>query len=144
MQIHTGEKPICGNNLHICVYGCELKKEMSPIAHFVYILKMSVINARLARRFLKSICETHINFTQFFQHVGHVWLLFTSKNAVRVKYKRRRYVFVGFNRTHLIVLTISVIAAGQLNVTADYRCRYTLSVLSMISYQNNHGFNCAK
>ena len=118
MQIHTGEKHICGNNLHICVYGCELKKEMSPIAHCVYILKMSVINACLARRFLKSICKTHINFRQFLQHVGHVLLLFTSKNDVRVKYKRRRYVFVGFNRTHLIMLTINVIAAGQLNVNS--------------------------
>ena len=112
--MHNGEKPIFGNNLHICVYGCELKKEMSPIAHCVYILKMSVINACLVRRFLKSICETHINFTQFLQHVGHVWLLFTSKNAVKLKYKRRRYVFMGFNLTHLIMLTISVIAAGQL------------------------------
>ena len=118
MQIHNGEKPICGNNLHICVYGCELKKEMSPIAHCVYILKMSVINTCLARRFLKSICETHINFTLFLQHVGHVWLLFTSKNAVKLKCKRRRYVFVGFNRTLLIMLTISVIAAGQLNVNS--------------------------
>ena len=79
---------------------------------------MSVINACLARRFLKSICETHINFTQFLQHVGHIWLLFTSKNAVKLKYKRRRYVFVGLNRTHLIMLTISVIAEGQLNVTS--------------------------
>ena len=39
MQLHTGEKPVCGNNLHICVYGYEIKKEMSPIAHCVYILK---------------------------------------------------------------------------------------------------------
>ena len=30
----------------------------------------------------------------------------------------RRYVFVGFNRTHLIMLTISVITAGQLNVNS--------------------------
>ena len=44
---------------------------------------MYVINACLARHFLKSICETYINFTQFLQHVGHVWLLFTSKNAVK-------------------------------------------------------------
>ena len=115
MQIHAGEKPICGNNLHICVYGCELKKEMS---HCVYILKMSAINACLARRFLKSICETHINFTQFLKRVGHFRLLFTSKNTVKLKYKGHRYVFVGFNRTHLIMLTISVIAAGQLNVNS--------------------------
>ena len=58
MQIHTGEESICGNNLHICVYGYEVKKKMSPIAHCVYILKISVINACLARRFLKSTCET--------------------------------------------------------------------------------------
>ena len=38
MQIPIGQKPICGNNLHICVYGCEIK-EMSQIAHYVYILK---------------------------------------------------------------------------------------------------------
>ena len=79
---------------------------------------MSVINACLGLYFLKSVWETLINFTQFLQHVGNIWLLFTSKNAVKLKYKRRRYVFVGFNRTHLIMLTISVIAAGQLNVNS--------------------------
>ena len=62
-----------------------------------------------------SLFVKHISTSQ---HVGHVWLLFTSKNAVKLKYKRRRYVFVGFNRTHLIMLTISVIAAGQLNVNS--------------------------
>ena len=78
MQIHTGEKPICGNNLHIFVYECELKKEMSPITHCVYVL-----------------------------------------NSVRsLKLQRHHYVFVGFNRTHLIMLTISVITAGQLNVNS--------------------------
>ena len=30
----------------------------------------------------------------------------------------RRYVFSCFNRTHLIMLTISVITAGQLNVNS--------------------------
>ena len=79
----TGEKPICGNNLHICVYGCEIKKEMSPITHCVYILKkcpwsMPVLHAVSSSLFVKLI-----NFTQFLQHVCHVWLLFTWKNAVK-------------------------------------------------------------
>ena len=60
------------------------------------------------------------------------------------KLRRRCYVLVGFNRGHLIVLIISVTTVGQLNVKADYRCRYTSSVLSLISYQNSYGFNCAK
>ena len=43
----------------------------------------------------------------------------TPLNSVRsLKLQRRRYVFVGFNRTHLIMLTISVIKAGQLNVNS--------------------------
>ena len=40
----------------------------------------------------------------------------TPLNSVRsLKLQRLRYVFVGFNRTHLIMLTISVITAGQLS-----------------------------
>ena len=51
-------------------------------------------------------------------------------NSVQsLKLQRRHYVPVGFNHTHLIVLTISIITAGQLK--ADYRCRYSLSVLSV-------------
>ena len=60
------------------------------------------------------------------------------------KLRRRRYGLVGFNRRHLIVLTVSVTTAGQLNVKADYQCHYASSVLSLISYQNSYGFNCAK
>ena len=49
-------------------------------------------------------------------------LLFTSKNAVNpcylLKLHMHRYVPMGFIRTHLIVLTISVIIAGQLNVNS--------------------------
>ena len=39
---------------------------------------MPVLHAVFSSLFVK-----HINFTQFLQHVGHVWLLFTAKNAVK-------------------------------------------------------------
>ena len=40
-------------------------------------------------------------------------------NSVQsLKLQRRLYVFMGFNRTYLIMLTISLITAGQLNVNS--------------------------
>ena len=43
----------------------------------------------------------------------------TPLNRVQsLKLQMRRYVPMGFIRTHLIVLTISVITAGQLNVNS--------------------------
>ena len=84
---------------------------------------------------------TLISLTQFLQHVGNVCCLHqrTPLNSVQsLKLQMRLYVPMGFNRTHLIVLTISVITAGQFNViAADCRCRYALSVLSVISCQNS-------
>ena len=64
---------------------------------------------------------TLINFTQFLQHVSYVCCIHqrTQLNRVQsLKLQMRRYVHVpmGFIRTHLIVLTISAITAGQLNV----------------------------
>ena len=85
-------------------------------------LKMSVINACFACYFLKSICETLLSTSHSFCSTFFVlWLLFTSKNTIKLlslKLQSRCYVFMGFNRTHLIMLTISVITAGQLNVNS--------------------------
>ena len=64
---------------------------------------------------------TLINLTQFLQHIGYVCCLHqrTPLNRVQsLKLQMRRYVPMGFIRTHLIVLTISVITAGQLNVNS--------------------------
>ena len=64
---------------------------------------------------------TLINLTQFLQHVGYVYCLHqrTSLNRIQsLELQMRRYVLMGFIRTHLIVLTISVITAGQLNVNS--------------------------
>ena len=152
MQIPTGEKPICGNNLHNCVYGCEIK-EMSPIYIWknvcdqclscmsfpqVYLWNTlinftrerggSVVECRTPEREVRGSRPTaavlcpwarHFtprkywlitqeamapsrydwkivdwdvkpqhnqptNFTKFLQHVSHVWLLFTSKNDVKL------------------------------------------------------------
>ena len=64
---------------------------------------------------------TLINLTQFLQHVGYVCCLHqrTPLNRVQsLKLQMRRYVPIGFIRTHLIVLKFSVITAGQLNVNS--------------------------
>ena len=123
MQINAGEKPTRGNNLHICIYGCEIKKEMSSIAHCVYILKNVLDQCLSCMQFPKVyLWNTLTNFTQFLQHVGHIWLLFTSKNAVKqcsvIKVTKAPLCIRGFNCTHLIMLTISVITTGQLNVNS--------------------------
>ena len=77
---------------------------------------------------------TLINLTQFLQHVSDVYCLHqrTPLNSVQsLKLQMRRYVPVGFNCTYSIVLTISIITAG------NYRCCYALSVLSVILCQNS-------
>ena len=61
-----------------------------------------------------SICDTHLSAWQFLQHVGNVCCLHQRMPIRRVqslKLQRCPYVPVGFNRAHLIVLTISVITA---------------------------------
>ena len=51
--------------------------------------------------------------------VIHTYQLHTVSPARRsLKLQMRRYEPMGFIRTHLIVLTISVITAGQLNVNS--------------------------
>ena len=74
---------------------------------------MPVLRAVSSSLFVK-----HVNLTQFLQHVGCVWLLFTSKNAVKqcsvIKVTKTPLC----TRGYLIVLTISVITAGQLNVNS--------------------------
>ena len=123
MQIPTGEKPICGNNLHMCVYGCEIKKEMSRITHCVYILKnhpwsMPVLHAVSSSLFVKHASTSH-SFSSTSVTIDCCLHQRTPLNSVQsLKLQRRRYVFVGFNCTHLIMLTISVITAGQLNVNS--------------------------
>ena len=123
MQIHTGEKPICRNNLHICVFGCNLKKEMSAIAHCVYILKkclwsMPVLQAVFSSLFVKHTSTSH-SFSSTSVTFDCCLQQRTPLNSIRsLKLQRHRYVFVGFNRTHLIMLIISVITAGQLNVNS--------------------------
>ena len=88
-----------------------LNLEMSPIAHCLCILKMSVINACFARRFLKSICDTHLStLDKFLQHVGNICCLY---QRTPLKLQMCCYVSMGFNRTHLFVLTIRVITLGQ-------------------------------
>ena len=78
---------------------------------------MPVINACLARRFLMSICETHLSTSQFLQYVGDVWFLFTSKNAVKqcsvIKVTKAPLSIRGFRLYTLIMLTISVIKLYQ-------------------------------
>ena len=94
-----------------------LNFEMSVMAHCLYILKSSVINACFARCFFKSICD----LTQFLQHVGYICCLHQRMqlNCVQsLKLQMRRYVPMGFIRKHLIVLTICVIIGGQLNVNS--------------------------
>ena len=64
---------------------------------------------------------TLINLTQFLQHIGYVCCLHQRTPLKRVqslKLQMRRCVPMGFIRTHLIVLTISVITVGQLNVNS--------------------------
>ena len=51
--------------------------------------------------------------THFLQHVGNVCCL---HQRTPLKLQMCRYVPVGFTRTHLIMLTISVNTVGQLNV----------------------------
>ena len=62
---------------------------------------------------------TLTNLTPFLQHVGNICCLHQRMplNSVKsLKLQMRRYVPVGFNHTHLILFTIRVITAGQLNV----------------------------
>ena len=145
MQIHTGEKSICGN----CVYGWEIKKETSPTAHTVYTFYNNVRDQCLSCTLFPQVnlWNTLINFTQFLQLVGHVWLLFTLKNTVKqcsiIKVTKVPLCIRGFNRTHLIMFTISVITAGQLNVNS-WLSMLLRFIGIMISYQNSHGFKCAK
>ena len=64
---------------------------------------------------------TLVNLTQFLQHVGYVCCLHqrTPLNRVQsLKLQMHRYVPMGFIRTHLIVLTISAITAGQSDVNS--------------------------
>ena len=68
-----------------------------------------------------SICDTHLSALRFLQHVGNVCCLHQRMPIRRVqslKLQRCRYVPVGFNHAHLIVLTISVITAGQIDVNS--------------------------
>ena len=110
-----------------------LNFEMSLTAHCLYILKTSVINACFAHRFLKHLKYTFINLTQFLQHVGNICCLHQRTPLKRVqslKLQRCRYVPMGFNRAHLIVLTISVITTDQLNVKS-----WLLMLLRFISIE---------
>ena len=148
MQIHTEEKPIFGNNLHISVYGCEIKKEMSPTAHCVYILK-KCLWLMLVCCFLKCICETFLSTSHSFSKTSVTFDCClhqrTTLNSVQsLKLQRCRYVFIGFNRTHLIMLTISIITAGQLNVNSWLSMLLGFIGIEYNSYQNSHGFNWAK
>ena len=91
---------------------------MSLIAHYLYILKSYVINAVLHA---VSSSLFVISLTQFLQHIGYVCCLHqrTPLNRVQsLKLQMRRYVPMDFIRTHLIVLTISVIIAGQSDVNS--------------------------
>ena len=54
--------------------------EMSLIAHCLYILKSFVINACFARRFLKSVCDTHLS----------TWHSFSSTSVTFVVYIKER------------------------------------------------------
>ena len=82
-----------------------------------------------ARRFLKSICDTRCDTHLSAWHSYTYQLdivspaLFTSKNTVKnsvqlLKLQMRCYVPMGFNRTHLNMLTISVVTAHHLNVNS--------------------------
>ena len=147
LQIHTWEKPIRGNNLHICVYGCEIKKEMSPIAHCVDILNkclqsMSVLHAVSSSLFVKHTYQLHTvspaphSFSSTLVTFDCCLHQRTPLNSDQLlKLQRRRYVSVGLNRTNLIMLTISVITAGQLNVNSLFvKHTYQLHTVSPASW----------
>ena len=95
-----------------------LNFEMSMIAHCLYIDQCLFCTP------FPQVClwYTHINLTQFLQHIGNVCCLHQRtplNNCVQsLKLQMHRFVPVGCNHTHLIVLTISAITAGQLNVNS--------------------------
>ena len=77
---------------------------------------MPVLHAISSSLFVKHTYQLHTVSPARWSRLIVVYTKEGRQTVQTLKLQSRRYVFMGFNRTHLIMLTISIITAGQLNV----------------------------